>query len=298
MKQPLVSRPAYGEQETTASSGLPEGAPAAKGLSLSDDISGTKTFVKPLDDHGTDDKAEPGSLYRIDGPRDMAKPQDGGDDTIDQSHASPAYMGLGEKDPNDYSKTKYPYRDGKPNVKNAANPDFVAQLHILESKEPFTVTASQRTAFRVFSKYAETASQIMSGLNPAVLERSKSISPVVKRKDLKNLRWIFSVPGSAGNTYAVKVHAIRPKKNVVKLSKMDIEIACSCPAWQWQGPEFHADMEEYQNTNVPQKGTAQTPNVRDPEWQNRVCKHVAAVLNMTRDWNIPVNRVNIQKKNK
>lgn len=284
--KPLVSRPPYGyDRAPSASSGLPGGGPSAKGRSMSDS-SGTSTFVKPLDDHGTDDPAPEQSLYRTDGPREVGKRQDDGDDTIDNSDASPGYMGLGDKDPNDYSKTKYPYRDGKPNTKNAAIAHWVAQLYLL-AQAPVRV-------LRPLSRIAATAEQILAGLNPKFVERAQSLSPQLKRVDVKNLRWIFSVPGSQGNVYAVKIKAIRPRANITKLAKMDLELSCTCPAWQWQGPEYHAKQEDYLLTKP--MGTASTPDIRDPERQNFVCKHVAAVLVTTQDWQVPAGKKKAPKK--
>jgi hypothetical protein len=238
-----------------------------------------------VDDNGTSESPPEGSIYRKDGPRDLAKPQDNGDDTIDQSHSSPGYMGLGPKDPGDYSKTKYPYRDEKPSQKNADH-HFVAQLHLLEQKLPLYLPYQTRTSDRV----AATAEQILAGLNPKVQAKADKVQVRVQRVDTPNLRWIFSVDGSKGNKYAVKVRAVRPRKNTTKFSKMDLEVSCSCPAWQWQGPEYHATQKAYQNDKVPLQGTASVPHVRDPSGQNKVCKHVAAVLNMTRAWEVPVTR--------
>lgn len=293
MKQPLVTRPAY-QQNPTATAELPGGGPADRGRSLDEDVPGYKTFTKPLDDNNTDDPAPEQSLYRTDGPKDLSKKQDPGDDTIDQSHSTPGYMGLGEKDPGDYSKTKYPYRDGKPNQKNADS-DFVAELHVLESKAPLLLTYQARTATRVAdfidisNRVAATAEQILSGLNPKFVERSKTVQATLKRADVRNMRWIFSVTSSSDKTYAVKLKAIRPRKNTTKFSKMDLEMSCSCPAWQWQGPEYHATSAPDYQLGKP-RGTASTPDIRDPERHNKVCKHVAAVLNMTRQWEVPTPR--------
>ena len=287
MKQPLVLRPGYGRPSApSASSKMPEGDPATRGLPLGEDVPGHQTFTKPLDDHGTSDSAPEQSLYRVDGPRDWAKKQDGGDDTIDQSHSSPAYMGLGDKDPNDYSKTKYPYRDGKPNTHNAAkgDPKIVAALYMLAHKEPLVIP------YQDFRKYAYTAEQILSNLNPKVLDRSRKSKVDLKRADVRNLRWIFNVTGN--DTYTVKLKALRPRRNVTKLSKMDLEISCTCPAWQWQGPAFHATTSEYQLGKAP--GTASTPDIRDPNRVNKVCKHVAAVLDATRGWDVPARSINKQ----
>ena len=278
MNKPLVSRPPYGNPQATAQ--LPQGDPAGKGLPLGDDVAGYETFVKPLDDNGTSDTPSEGSIYRTDTPRDWAKPQEG-DDSIDHSRATPSYMGLGERDPNDYSITRYPHRDDKSTTHNASeDPEFVAQLYLLRKKAGVLFRYEERTASRV----AATAEQILSGLNPEFADKAKRAVVTLKRVDAKNLRWIFSVKGNG--TYAVKMKAIRPRKNRTRLSKMDLELSCSCPAWRWLGPEYHAKQDEYQLGKA--QGTASTPNIRDPERINRVCKHVAAVLNATRNWDIPV----------
>lgn len=274
-----MSRPGYG-LDPLATSKLPGGGPSDRGAPLRDDIPGTQTFTKPLDDHGTDDSAEEGSIYRVDGPRDIGKRQDNGGDGIDHSEATPSYYGLGERDPNDYSKTKYPYRDDKSNTHNAADADFVAQLYVLAKKAGIVFTYRERASARI----AATAEQILGGLNPKFVERSKKVSVTLKRADIKRLRWIFSVKGTG--TYAVKMRAIRPKKNRTKLSKMDLELSCSCPAWQWLGPEYHATKTPKYQLGKP-VGTASEPHIRDPERHNKICKHVVAVLAATRDWDLP-----------
>lgn len=281
MTQHLVSRPGYGTAPI-ATAQLPGGGPSGRGRSLSEDIPGTQTFVKPLDDNGTSQNAPEQSLYRTDGPRDVGKRQDG-DDSIDHSQATPGVFGLGERDPNDFSKTKYPYRDGKPNSKNASF-EFVAQLYILERKAAIALSYEEGMAIRV----AATAEQMIAGLNPKFVERAGDIGVTLQRADIPNLRWVFSIKGATGKHYAVRVKALRPKGNVTRFAKMDLEVACSCPAWQWQGPEYHAKGQKYQLGKPV--GTASTPDIRDPDRHNKVCKHVAAVLATTRDWVVPVRK--------
>jgi hypothetical protein len=279
VKQPLVSRPAYGV-DPKATAQLPSGGPSSKGLPLDDGLTGYKTFSKPEDDirqPNHDDE----SIHRIDGPDDWAKDRDRVD-VVDQSDASPGYFGLGKRDPNDYGKTKYPYRDGKPNSHNASDVEFLVQLHILSRKAALLLKHEEGMAVRV----AATAEAILEGLNPKFRDRSRKVSVALKRVDLKKMRWIFSVKGN--QVYAVKIRAIRPRKNVTKFSKMDLELSCSCPAWQWQGPEFHSTGEKYQLG--PLMGTASTPDIRDPERQNFVCKHVAAVLETTKGWVVPASK--------
>lgn len=264
----------HSQRSPQATAGLPEGPPAGRGRSLDDSIPGTSTYAKPEDDYTPNSPPE-GSIYRKDSPRDLAKPQDDGDDTIDHSRAQPSYMGLGPRDPDDYSKTKYPYRDDIPDVMKSAR--FVVQLVLLDQARTATLRG-------IAGRVAATYMQILSGVNPKIVTRSSEVKVKLKRADIKNLRWIFSAESNANNLYAVKVKAIRPKKGMTAMAKMDLEVSCSCPAWQWQGPEFHA-AGGYQLGQV--RGTAGTPDIRDPERQNKVCKHVVAVLDNIKSWKLP-----------
>ena len=248
------------EEVKVSVSQLPEGPPADRGLSLDDSIPGTKTFVKPLDDDG-DHPVEDESIHRIDNPHDRGKDQsvsDGGQTLTD----TPSYMGKGEWDRDNPSKTKYPYRDDVTLARMV-----VAEWRLRSS----------------FSRVASRWRDILQGLNPKFLERSKTVGVTLKRVDRKNLRWIFAVKGN--HDYLVKLRVLR-RGIVQDILKMDLELTCSCPAWQWQGPEYHSTTEDYQ-LGKP-RGTASPPDIRDPERQNFVCKHVAAVLNFVKDWKIPL----------
>lgn len=275
MRQPLVSRPPYGGNAPKATAQLPSGGPTDRGLPVDDGIQGYKTFSKPEDDLRKPDPKDE-SIYRIDGPDDLAKDRNQ-INVRDLTDTSPSYFGLGDKDPQDYSKTKYPYRDDKPNSHNAS--EFLTQLHLLSKATPLVLQYQECSAERV----AATAEQILSGLNPKFRARSQTVAVTLKRADIKNMRWIFSVKGD--HVHAVKIRAIRPRNTTTKLSKMDLELSCSCPAWQWQGPEFHSTRRDYQLGKPV--GTATPPDIRDPHRQNFVCKHVAAVLEATKTWEIP-----------
>lgn len=272
MTSPLVSRPPYGEgkERTLAVAELPKGDPAGKGISLDPSIPGESTFNKPVDDI-REDSPKDESMYRVEEPGDLGKKQERGDQ-IDHSEEHPGFNGLGKPDPP--NKTEYPYRDGVPNAHNAS---FLAELWKVEYGVTKVLIASEPI------RVATTTEQVLNGLDPVFQQRSLSCSATLKRADIPRLRWIFAVDCGNGPK-AVKVRAIR-KAKVVQFAKLDLELSCSCPAWQWLGPEFHAKSEQYMLE--PQVGTASTPNVRDPERDNRVCKHVAAVLSTTRGWEIP-----------
>lgn len=281
MSEPLVSRPPYGEgrpRTPTAEAKLPEGGPAHRGLPLDDSIPGYKTFVKPLDDNGTsgeDDKDKDESIYRVDNPRDLTKSPDR-IDVVDQTDSTPQFMGLGKPDKS--PKTKYPYRDGIPNAHNASVVDFVVGVWQLRSAADLRLPAGVRVA--------ATLDTIMHDLGSDVQQRSNQCVVLLKRADVPNMRWFFAV--NCGN--GPKIVRLKAGRlgNTTQFSKLDLHMACSCPAWRWQGPEYHAKNEVYQDPKTPLQGTASTPNIRDPERIHKVCKHVAAVVSFTRGWSVPV----------
>ncbi len=237
---------------------LPEGEPAGTGIRLDDDIPNERTFVKPQDD--TTDY--PSVLLKS--PRKRV-PQ--WDVFVDDEG-----YGEGATD-----KTKYPYRDGIPNVSNASV-RFVMALYLLSKAPVKLFQASEKV------KVALTAEQILSGLDTKFQTKAKTCSAKLKRADIKNMRWIFAVDCGNG-VEAVKIRARRPRSNVTAFSKMNLELSCSCPAWRWLGPEYHAKGDGYL-LGKPQ-GTASTPDIKDPERDNRVCKHVAAALAVAQRWVLP-----------
>lgn len=113
MQQPLVTRPAYGEAPV-AESKLPSGTPGGKGLPLDDSIPGAATHAKPEEDIRHDAPGD-GSMYRVDGPGDIAKDQTTPDGR-DLGDLKPGYAPPGQ---DTTPKTRYPYRDGIPNAHNA-----------------------------------------------------------------------------------------------------------------------------------------------------------------------------------
>jgi hypothetical protein len=257
---------------------LPGGGPADRGISLDPEIPGESTFSKPVDD-GRKPKNEDESIYRVEGPDDMTKDQTV-PDSIDHSDAHPSYNS--GKPSEEGGKTKYPYRDQVPNAHNASA--FLAEQWKLEGAPVRLMAAS--ALYEVFdpsSKSAANLTQILTGLDPKFQARAQKCSATLKRADIKNLRWIFAVECGNGPK-AVKVRAI-PKGRNLAFAKLDLELSCSCKAWQWLGPEFHAKTENYQLAQPV--GTASTPDIRDPERDNRVCKHVAAALSLTRSWALP-----------
>lgn len=274
MTSPLVQRPPYGENRL-GESGLPKGDPGGKGVSLDPKIPGTSTFAKPSDEEPREQSKDDESIYRVDNADDLLKDQSK-PDQIDHSKAKPTTRRPGpHHGPN---KTKYPYRDGVPNSHNAALILRVAHNYLADIAPELPV------ALEAPVKVAARFGDIETELNPKVLTRSQSCTATLKRSDVPNMRWIFSV--NCGNgAKTVKLKASRTGR-ITDLSKMDVKFACSCHAWRWLGSEHHSKRETYLDGKP--RGTATVPVIKDPLGVNRVCKHVAAVIGNVRKWRIPL----------
>ena len=268
--------------EPVAESGLPFGDGGGKGIKLDKDVPGESTYNKPEGDIRDFDHSKSkndSDPWRRDSPDDQLKERDVVDDKEDWGvqHDGIGYNGK-DWDPNDTKKTKYPYRDGLPHQHYASEQnEFVAGLYLLDLAHTLRIAPGNRLLV------AAKPDEVITGLNPQFAQRAKSCGVTLKRADIGNLRWLFSV--NCGNgPKVVKVKAFRAA-NIVRLGKMDVDLSCSCPAWQWLGPEHHAKSEDYLDGSP--RGTASTPVIRDPSGINRVCKHVAAVLSFVQGWEIP-----------
>ena len=131
------------------------------------------------------------------------------------------------------------------------------------------------------ARIAVTRDGILKGIDPKIVSRAKSVKVNPKKADPNNAMWVYSIPGSKGDTYTVKVKGV-PKKNQTKVLKMDLLVSCTCDFFRWQGPEHWAKIEGYLFGKP--KGTAEAPQVKDTNGKNRVCKHIVAVLERGANW--------------
>lgn len=140
-------------------------------------------------------------------------------------------------------------------------------------------TYVKAASIRVASRWLDAASIADIDRQSDALSHSRATqvgAVKVVRSDPKNGLWTFSVVGSRGNkTYTVKVKGVR-KGRTLDVSKLDVRVSCSCPAFRWQGPEHWAKVEAYQQ-GKPQ-GTATFPIIRDPDHNHSACKHVLAIF--------------------
>lgn len=127
---------------------------------------------------------------------------------------------------------------------------------------------------------SKTIDEILSGLDSDVEDRAEGSGGMdMKLKDKPlPFEWEYSVT-TGGPRYTVIVRALAKEEQIdeeAHVRDMDVKVSCSCPYWRWQGPEYHAKKEDYLKGGP--RGTASTPDIRDPERDNYACKHVAYVL--------------------
>lgn len=264
--------------EHIGESGLPGGGPSDKGLSLDNNIPGTSLHDKD-EKHVRDfDKARDETIYRKDNADSLLVDRQRVEFQDDNANKHDG-IGAWGKGKWEGPKTKYPYRDDIPNTVNASVA-FVLALWDAEHAPVRRIEAGKRI------KVALRLDGITTGLNPRVKQRSTRCAVKLKRADARNLRWILAV--NCGNVpRVVKIKGNRDPR-ITKLSKMDLDLTCSCPAWRWQGAEHHSKREDYLDGKP--RGTASVPVIRDPQMINRVCKHVFAVLDHVKDWTVAKRR--------
>jgi hypothetical protein len=131
------------------------------------------------------------------------------------------------------------------------------------------------TGFPAGHKYAALISEVMAKCGPDIVSNSSGVKYKRLRINPKDAIITYSVDGSKGETYKVWVKGLR-KGNVKTLSKMQIQVACTCNFFRWSGPEHWAKSNSFLYGKPA--GTASKPEVRDPKGQNWLCKHVYAIL--------------------
>mgnify|MGYP001271153002 CR=1 FL=1 len=116
------------------------------------------------------------------------------------------------------------------------------------------------------TKTAAKVREVLNNLSPKVIEkasvvavsrglREKAFKAPVQVK-VKDYTVTFSLSGEESDPH--------------------IKIRCTCPAWTYQGSEYHANKEDYLLGEA--QGTLSQPTTRDPNGEKKVCKHVYGVL--------------------
>lgn len=133
-----------------------------------------------------------------------------------------------------------------------------------------------------YQKQSALIAEIREGCASSLVSSSQKLAVKLRRVDARNAMWLFDVEGSK-EPYRIRLQALR-QGNVKSLAKTHVRVSCSCPFWQWQGPEHWASQEDYLFGKP--RGMATKPVVKDPSGQHRACKHVLAVMDFLTSRNV------------
>jgi hypothetical protein len=114
--------------------------------------------------------------------------------------------------------------------------------------------------------------------------KAQQVKVRLRRVDSRAMSWTFEATGSKG-PYQIKIKALPKRSDVKDPKKVDVLVSCSCPFWQWQGPEHWATQHDYLYGRP--RGTASRPEIKDANKEHGACKHVLAALHAIKDGDIP-----------
>ena len=133
------------------------------------------------------------------------------------------------------------------------------------------------------ARTAATLDEILSNKGPSVMSKAPGVQVSSLRFSPDSGLWVFKATGSKGEVYKIRIKGFR-KGNTLALSKLQVKVSCTCPFWQWQGPEHWGKANKYLYGKP--RGTAANPEAKDPKGQHWCCKHVAAALEKARGYSL------------
>jgi len=117
--------------------------------------------------------------------------------------------------------------------------------------------------------------KVRLALKPEVLQEHAP-GKIKERADSCVVRFISYMKPTRMYTFSVHCGNVPHMVRAV-LSEIDeITMTCDCPFWRWGGPEYHAKTQQFL-LGKP-RGTAEPPDVRDPDRKFWLCKHAYSVL--------------------
>jgi hypothetical protein len=130
------------------------------------------------------------------------------------------------------------------------------------------------------NKIAVTLDYLLENTSTVLKQRSKSTS-IVSVKQIKN-RWIYKIGDYIVRIKLSKIPAVlkrqlttRAFNKLLKVKNRDIFVSCTCNFWHYNGPDYNAVQQEYSER---QFSDLSSPDIRDPNRENLICKHVYKAL--------------------
>jgi len=127
-------------------------------------------------------------------------------------------------------------------------------------------------------KNAKRVEEIISGIDSKIKSRASDVQLLsVDNNQVSNTLTYKATTGNG--EYTVKIRAVPADGSEKKVwEAKDVYLSCSCRHWRYGGCEHHAKKGDYLYAEDHPRGTLGKPNIRDPEGNNYVCKHVYRAL--------------------
>lgn len=238
------------------------------------------------------------SLYEIDGYQDIAKPSDHIDKPNeylqDVFHMTRPEVFDFDNDGDGNPYFKYYRIDEDARDTEKSDKKYVYTPHNWNKQEPYTLNLFQKKngslklsfwdfiSFRKNIKTGTTFEELIRDTDEWIKEKTRPSNRTrtigLLQSDPKNLRWVYRVRGSepwsktSGHIVTVQLEKSPKKKDIRDL---DVKVTCTCPFWQYWGPDYHAHREKY--LEGPPRSNLQPPDKRDPGRTHKLCKHVVAI---------------------
>ncbi|HED36909.1 MAG TPA: hypothetical protein ENI76_01480, partial [Ignavibacteria bacterium] len=204
---------------------------------------GSRTFVYDKDIEPTIPSSEPGSIFDTVLPDDITKHQNLEEDQ-DKNYQDPTDTSYMSDVDFTESGFQYPYRTEETPVRHSS-------IIIVSRNLKKISIGPENLKVRAPDK---------------IIDKSKSCNVNLISYDKRGRVYTFTVIGDTV-PYIVRA-ALTDLKHIA--------MNCTCPFWEWNGPEYNAKENSYL-LGLP-SGSASSPDVRDPDRIYWLCKHTYAVL--------------------
>lgn len=203
------------------------------------DYFGSRTFVTD-DNEPMESRKDDGSIFDVDGAEGRTHHQDNNWDENIQAPSDTSYMS--DVEPRDVRA--WPYRTDERPLRHS----FIVPV----------LAFIGRTALRTEDLEPRAPSDVR--------DKSEACNVRLVSYDKQSRIFTFSVNcGKSDRTVRGSISNVN-----------QVALACDCPFWRYNGPEFHAKQNGFLLGGPA--GTAQEPDVRDPDRKYWLCKHAFSVL--------------------
>ena len=97
------------------------------------------------------------------------------------------------------------------------------------------------------------------------------------KKDKNNFYFYVKKPG--GKRYRVNFQF--QGNDTEDMINDDVKVSCTCGYWKWFGPDWNAIQNNYK---LRRMSDGSPPDIRDPQRENYICKHVYAAGKVLNDY--------------